>query len=136
MAQSCPTCQVFPSDKEATIIKNHQCKQKYPRGWKKISAIIRRLAQGTCEWCHTPCESLSVHHIGAPLATGKGWKNGNPCDKHDVRRENLVALCWHCHSTVDQPYREAWQARKARRADRRAHHVALGIGTGLIKVAA
>ena len=55
------------------------------------------------KWCGQPCNTLSVHHIGAPLATGTGWKRGNPCDKHDVRRENLAALCWTCHSTADQP---------------------------------
>jgi hypothetical protein len=115
---------------------NHLYVQKYPRAWKKISACIRRLAQGTCEWCHESCQALSVHHLGAPLATGKGWKNGNPCDKHDVRRENLVALCWHCHSTVDQPYYEQWQAGKAKRAAKRERHAAIGIGTGLVCVEA
>ena len=115
---------------------NHLCKQKYPRAWKKISAIIRRLANETCEWCHMPCEMLSVHHIGAPFATSKGWKNSNPGDKHDVRRENLVALCWRCHRSVDQPYHEKWQAHKAKRHAKRAQHVALGIGTGLVSVAA
>lgn len=105
---------------------DHISTLQYPRAWKKISLIIRRLAKGACEWCHSPCDNLSVHHIGAPLANGKGgWKHGNPCDMHDVRRENLVALCWRCHSEADRPLREKCEATKARRATKRERHEAL-----------
>ncbi len=98
---------------------------KYPHNWPKVSRIIRRVAAGRCEWCHTECSTLSVHHIGTRWATGSGWKNGTSCDKHDVRRENLVALCWSCHSAADAPTREKIQAK-------RAQHAALGVGSGLI----
>ena len=109
---------------------------KYPRNWAKVSLIIRRLAAGRCQWCHTECSTLSVHHIGTRWATGTGWKNGTSCDKHDLRRENLVALCWQCHSAADAPIREKIQAkraqRQAKREAKRAQHAALGVGSGLI----
>jgi hypothetical protein len=107
---------------------------KYPQCWPKVSRIIRRLANGHCEWCHKRCYmwELSVHHIGAPLATGRGWKRGNPSDKHDIRRENLVALCKDCHASADAPIYKQWQRRKAKREAQRQAHAALQIGTGLV----
>ncbi len=131
-----PGCQVpivvLMTCKEDSM--SHIDKRKYPPAWKKISALIRRLAQDTCEWCHEPCATLSVHHIGAPRATGRGWKHGDPSDKHDVRRENLAALCWRCHRAADQPLYEKWKAGQAKRQAKREQHAALGIGTGLICV--
>jgi len=73
---------------------------KYPRGWKKISRRIRELAGGRCEWCQRPCKltKLTTHHLGAPYANGIP---GNKCDKHEIRRENLIALCKPCHTDAD-----------------------------------
>lgn len=85
----------------------------YPRSWKrKVSPLIRRIAGDRCEQCGIanglPLPSgragrvvLTVAHIGAPLATGAGWKPGNKHDKHDIRRENLLALCQRCHLALD-----------------------------------
>ena len=81
----------------------------YPRAWRKISRTIRRIAGNQCEQCGiangTPLPSgragrvvLTVAHIGAPFANGAP---GNKHDKHDVRRENLLALCQRCHLTLD-----------------------------------
>jgi hypothetical protein len=75
---------------------------------------------------------LSVHHIGVPRPTGCGWKNGNPLDKHDLRRENLAALCWRCHSAADEPLKLKCEAKRAKREMKRAAHQALGVGTGLV----
>ncbi|GCF06867.1 hypothetical protein KDI_04310 [Dictyobacter arantiisoli] len=109
--------------------------KKYPSNWKKVSLIIRRLAHGCCEWCGQPCENLSVHHVGAPRPNGRKWKNGDPCDKHDIRRENLAALCWHCHSQTDAPSHANYAKRTARRKEKRERHRALGVGTGLVPYA-
>ena len=107
---------------------------KYPVCWKRVSLLIRRLANGCCEWCGQPCDQLSVHHIGTKRPTGRGWKNGNPCDKHDLRRENLVALCWRCHERTDAPIRWKCEKAKAKRRAKMEAHRALGIGTGLVVV--
>lgn len=106
---------------------------KYPRNWKKVSLLIRRLANGHCEWCGAECSNLSVHHIGVPWADGRP---NSPSNKHDLRRENLVALCWPCHQEADRPAHERWLARKAARYTKREVHRSLGIGTGLIPIAA
>lgn len=85
---------------------------RYPPGWRKISRTIRRIAGDHCEQCGIsnglPLPSgrpgkvvLTVAHIGAPLATGAGWRSGDKHDKHDVRRENLLALCQRCHLAID-----------------------------------
>ena len=118
------------------IVYTYPTWSKYPANWKKISRTIRRVAQGHCEWCHQPCENLSVHHIGTPRPTGCTWTKGTPYDKHDVRRENLVALCPLCHSQADHLPQVARSRKKskARRALRHAAHAALGIGTGLVPV--
>ena len=98
----------------------------YPRNWKKASRTIRRVAGYRCEWCqrsqgeYYPCGQpviISVHHIGAAYANGTP---GDPHDKHDLRRENLVALCDLCHFYADLPLvlarrkKEQRQARKLR----------------------
>jgi 5-methylcytosine-specific restriction endonuclease McrA len=103
----------------------------YPSNWRKVSAVIRRLAHGHCEWCHSHTNRLTVHHIGIPYADGRP---GNPHDKHDLRRENLVALCWPCHSAVDHIHivRREKVRRQQKRLAKVARHRALGVGVGLV----
>lgn len=87
-------------------------RHRYPTAWAKISLTIRRIAGWRCEFCGVPNGSplpsgragkvvLTVAHLGAPLATGDGWRPGDPHDKHDVRRESLAALCQACHLRLD-----------------------------------
>ena len=110
-------------------------KSRYPANWSKVSLIIRRVAGNHCEYCHvengSPLPSgrsgkviLTVAHIGAPLATGDtsdqwhGWKPGDKQNKHDIRRENLRALCQKCHLALDLEdhiqHAKATRARKKR----------------------
>ncbi|MBO0781030.1 MAG: hypothetical protein J2P37_19600 [Ktedonobacteraceae bacterium] len=112
---------------------NHLPAQKYPRCWKRASRTIRRLAGGHCERCGCACNNLSVHHIGTPFANGKP---GDPHDKHDLRRENLTALCFACHDEIEhiRAISEAVKQQKQKRAAQLVAHRALGIGTGLIPV--
>jgi 5-methylcytosine-specific restriction endonuclease McrA len=70
--------------------------ENYPRGWRKITLTIRRIAGWRCELCGY--HANSVHHKGAPYADGRP---GDPSDKHDIRRENLIALCEQCHKEAD-----------------------------------
>ena len=83
-------------------------KNRYPSTWGKVSRVIRRVAGQRCEWCHVengaPLPSgrdgkvvLTVAHLGTPYANGPGDKH----DKHDIRRENLAALCQACHLRYD-----------------------------------
>jgi 5-methylcytosine-specific restriction endonuclease McrA len=53
---------------------------------------------------------LSVHHLGVPYAIDRA---GDPSDKHDIRRENLVALCWDCHRAADVSVFKEGKERKA-----------------------
>ena len=103
----------------------------YPRCWKRVSRRIRQLAGGQCERCGRVSHTLSVHHLGAPFANGTP---GNSQDKHDIRRENLIALCFPCHDEIDHlsSIKRKTKRRKAKRAARRAAHQALGVGTGLV----
>lgn len=103
---------------------------KYPRNWPKVSRIIRRIADGLCERCGQPAHS--VHHIGAPLATGNGWRPGKKSDKHDLRRENLISLCFECHDELDNGALSFYARLRARGANKKRKHRALGIGSGLI----
>ncbi len=84
-------------------------KSRYPPNWPKVSRTIRRIAGNCCEWCHiengAPLPSgrkgkvvLTVAHLGTPYADGKP---GDKHEKHDVRRENLAALCQACHLRYD-----------------------------------
>ena len=104
---------------------------KYPRCWKRASRIIRRLANGVCQRCGQPAEQLEVHHVGAPYIDGRP---GNPHDKHDIRPENLLPICFSCHDEIEHvgAIRKTQRKRKKRRAERREAHRALGIGTGLV----
>lgn len=87
---------------------------KYPSNWPKVSGIIRSLAHWRCAWCGARNKKrlpgrkrrvvLTVHHIGVPYANGMP---GNPGDKHDLRRENLIALCQECHDLAEHGYTQA-----------------------------
>ncbi len=114
--------------------------KRYPPGWKKMSKVIRRIAGNKCEWCGVPNGAplpsgrdgkvfLTVAHIGAPRPDGTGWIPGDKRDKHDVRRENLRALCPGCHLRFDidehvEHARETRQ-RKKREAARAAGQLEL-----------
>ena len=105
-------------------------KADYPDNWDKVSRAIRRIVGWRCEWCGVkngvPLPSgrdgkvvLTVAHLGAPLATGtSGWRPGDKHDKHDIRRENLAALCQACHLRFDLDdhiaHARATRARKKR----------------------
>jgi len=106
---------------------------KYPHNWKKASQAIRRLANGQCEWCGSSAHDLSVHHLGAPYADGRP---GDPRDKHDLRRENLCALCFQCNNGAERigAIRKSRARQKARRRAKLEQHRALGIGTGLVLI--
>lgn len=84
-------------------------RKRYPSNWRKVSLTIRRIAGWQCEWCHVPNGAplpsgrtgkvvLTVAHLGIPYINGQP---GNKHDKHDIRRENLVALCQRCHLLYD-----------------------------------
>jgi 5-methylcytosine-specific restriction endonuclease McrA len=108
---------------------------KYPVCWDRVTTIIRRLASGTCERCGQPCKRLEVHHIGSPYADGRP---GDPRDKHDIRRENLTAICHQCHNELEHvdAIRKKAKTRKKKRKARLEAHRALGVGTGLVVVPA
>jgi hypothetical protein len=106
--------------------------KQYPRNWRKVSAVIKRIAGYCCEECGKPVHS--VHHKGAAWATGDGWRPGRRGDKHDLRRENLVALCFSCHDSADNGALSFYAALRARGQGKRARHRALCIGTGLVPV--
>jgi hypothetical protein len=101
--------------------------RKYPHCWRKASATIRRITGYRCEQCGEPCHS--VHHIGAPYANGKP---GNKRDKHDIRRENLISLCFSCHDFIDNGALTFYASLRARGAARKMKHRSLNIGTGLV----
>lgn len=86
-------------------------KSRYPSSWPKVSRTIRRIAGNRCEWCGIANGALlpsgrkgkvilTVAHLGKPYADGKP---GDKSDKHDIRRENLAALCQACHLHYDLP---------------------------------
>ena len=83
--------------------------KRYPSNWKKVSRTIRRIAGYQCESCGlangVPLPSsrkgnvvLTVAHLGTPFPNGTP---GDKHDKHDIRRENLAALCQKCHLQYD-----------------------------------
>lgn len=68
--------------------------------------------------CHPDGQpvAISVHHLGTAYANGA---QGNLHDKHDLRRENLVALCDRCHFQADLPLHiEHWRKERLRRRGR------------------
>jgi|SRR6185503_5265772 len=102
---------------------------KYPPDWREIAARIKAEARYICEDCGMQCRTpdepfdthrrtMSVHHIGVAKPDGSP---GDPHDKLDVRRENLLALCSRCHLARDLPLHIANAART-----RRAKKVAAG----------
>lgn len=112
-------------------------KSCYPASWPKVSRTIRRIAGNRCEWCGiangAPLPSgrkgkviLTVAHLGMPYADGKP---GDKSDKHDIRRENLVALCQACHLAYDLPehiaHAKETRARKKREAAWKSGQMAL-----------
>jgi hypothetical protein len=115
----------------ARLREHEYTARKYPRCWKRASRIIRSLANGVCQRCGQACDFLEVHHVGAPFANGKP---GNPHDKHDLRRENLLPICYTCHDELEHvgAIRHKQKARRKKRRARVEAHRALGIGTGLV----
>lgn len=108
---------------------------KYPRNWPKVTGILKRLTHYHCERCgqkkgHHYLKQLTVHHQGAPYADGRP---GDPRDKHDLRRENLIVLCNQCHDEVE-PKRKKYRKIEQKKQSKRARHRALGVGTGLVLV--
>lgn len=104
---------------------------KYPSNWKRVSRTLRK-AVGHCEQCNFP-DKLSVHHKGEPYPDGRP---GNPKDKHDLRRENLIVLCFKCHDEIDdiKTVTRSFRKMKKRKQAKIEVHRALGIGTGLVPV--
>jgi 5-methylcytosine-specific restriction endonuclease McrA len=117
----------------ARLREREQYTRKYPRGWKRASKAIRALACGICQRCGQASDSLSVHHIGTPYADGRP---GNSRDKHDIRRENLTAICFECHDGLDhlQIVKRKVKSKKQKRRAKFEAHRALGVGTGLVVV--
>jgi hypothetical protein len=82
---------------------------RYPANWKAISFAIRNREGWKCKWCgaengepHPDTGSkvvLTVAHLGTPHPSGRP---GDKHDKHDVRFENLAALCQRCHLNYDR----------------------------------
>jgi len=63
------------------------------RGWQYIADEYRKETGHTCEWCGAPPQddrALDVHHI-VPICSG---------GTH--HKDNLMALCRPCHSTVER----------------------------------
>jgi hypothetical protein len=104
--------------------------RQYPHNWRKASSVLKRVTGYTCELCGKPVHS--VHHKGVPFATGDGWRPGRRGDKHDLRRENLISLCFSCHDFLDNGALTFYARLRARGQQKRARHKALGVGTGLV----
>jgi hypothetical protein len=103
-------------------------KKRYPTNWPKVSLLIRRIAGWCCEWCKIPNGVplpsgragkvvLTVAHLGTPYADGR---LGNKHDKHDIRRENLAALCQACHLRydLDEHMEHAKETRQRKKQER------------------
>src|SRR5439155_3102387 len=112
---------------------------RYPRNWKKVSRTIRRIAGNRCEWCQIPNGVplpsgrrgkvvLTVAHLGTPFPDGRP---GDKHDKHDIRRENLAALCQACHLRYDLDehiaHAKATRARKKREMAQAAGQLMLAL---------
>ena len=107
---------------------------RYGSNWKKVSLTIRRIAGNRCEFCgiangvalpsgRKGRVILTVAHLGVDYLGRPG--SGNPHEKHDVRRENLRALCQKCHLTYDIDEHVA-NARKTRLRKLQAQRAASG----------
>lgn len=94
---------------------------RYPDNWREISLSIREREGWRCKWCgavngapHPVTGSkvvLTVAHLGTEHGDGRP---GDKHDKHDVRPENLAALCQRCHLNYDRDEHMA-NARETRR---------------------
>lgn len=82
------------------------------RAGQRIDAATGQIVrQARCEWCQVENGSVrrgtrivcTIAHLGAPYATGAGWRIGSPHDKFDVRADNLAAPCQKCHLLYDLP---------------------------------
>mgnify|MGYP003598227745 CR=1 FL=1 len=86
-------------------------RKDYPPDWHKISNFIRfERAKGKCEDCGRLHKSrywngqrfitiiLTTAHLGIDKPDGTP---GSKRDLHDVRPENLKALCQRCHLLLD-----------------------------------
>jgi hypothetical protein len=102
-------------------------KRPYPRNWRKVVAVLKRVAGGCCEWCGST-DDLTIHHMGVPYVAGRP---GCRRDKHDLRRENLYCLCRACHEQIDTELDALDQAAQRKMARKVRKHRLLGIGTGL-----
>ena len=98
----------------------------YPDDWREISLAIREREGWRCKWCaaknsqpHPITGSkvvLTVAHLGTAHADGTP---GDKHDKHDVRPENLAALCQRCHLNYDRTdhVRKAAETRRRRKRE-------------------
>ena len=102
---------------------------RYPANWPRIRRAILRRAGNRCEWCHAANHDphpitgskvvLTIAHLGEPFACG-----ADKHDKHDIRAENLAALCQKCHLGHDIAEHVA-NARATRERKRRIYEPVL-----------
>lgn len=76
----------------------------YPDDWPDISRRIRERDSWRCRWCDSPV-NLGVAHLNHL--------------KDDNRDENLLTLCWSCHSRYDARTSANHPAKKAKRLQTR-----------------
>ncbi len=78
-------------------------RSRYPPDWKELSRQVKDEAHWTCERCGEKCElgEMQVHHR-------------DHCPEHN-QRDNLMAVCLHCHGILDGNYRakKGWRKRRA-----------------------
>lgn len=88
---------------------------EYPDDWRAISRRIRfERAGGRCEWCDA--ENGKPHpETGSTVVLTVAHLNH---ETHDVREENLAALCQRCHLNYDRG-RHAENRKYGRRHRRR-----------------
>lgn len=113
-------------------------KSNYPRNWSRASWLVRKMSGFRCVWCGS-AQDVRTHHMGVPYANGVP---GNRHDKHDLRIENLYALCETCEARAERlfPGRPLKKSAEARKRDRwlqrqrclQRQHQRLKIGTGLV----
>lgn len=86
-------------------------RSKYPENWEEISLARRTAANWQCEWCGRKQGQEVIGVKGKPYKVvltvahlGVSFPDGTPGDKHnkhDVRPDNLAALCNSCHLRYD-----------------------------------